>query len=118
MMVSPQFLGQGKDESMYTIPNLSPGKCSKQWTLHSSSSDYMVSNSVLHDFTRWQVPRMLAHVSFSSDYAVLCCAMSVVATYLPLKQGRETVAKQWQYLHKHAILSQLRKGWSVVATMH
>jgi len=41
-------------------------KCSKQWTLH-YSSDYMVSNSFLHDFTRWQVPRMLAHVSLSSD---------------------------------------------------
>jgi len=26
MMVSPQFWGQGKDESMYKIPNLSPGK--------------------------------------------------------------------------------------------
>jgi len=44
--------------------------------------------------------------------------MSVVATYLLLMQRWEPVAKQWQYLQKHAILSQLRNGWSVVATMH
>jgi len=36
--------------------------------------------------------------------------MSVVATYLLLNQRREPAAKQWLYLHKHAILSQLRNG--------
>jgi len=41
MMVSPQFSGQGKDESMYTIQTSAHEKCSKQWTLH-YSSEYMV----------------------------------------------------------------------------